>query len=209
MVMTDDRHATGAADHFDPTDPDQLIAGLRSGRDDAATYFVTTYAPRMIATARRVLNDEHEACDAVQDSFMSAFRSIETFDGRAQLGTWLHRIVVNASLARLRKAHHRHERRMDDLLPQFDKSGYRITPASTWELGAESGVDVEERRQAVRHAIDALPPDAREIIILRDVLELDTATTAEQLGLSEPAVKTRLHRARHALRALLEERFAA
>ncbi|MCA9296710.1 MAG: sigma-70 family RNA polymerase sigma factor, partial [Phycisphaerales bacterium] len=142
-----------------------------------------------------------------QDAFISAFKAIDRFDGRSQLGTWLHRIVVNAALARLRKQKRQRERRLDDLLPHFDNSGHMVVSSETLPTGTESKMEIGEQRAAVRRALDSLPPDFREIIILRDVLDMNTATTAEQLDISEPAVKTRLHRARLALRALLEEEF--
>ncbi|MEM7228920.1 MAG: sigma-70 family RNA polymerase sigma factor [Planctomycetota bacterium] len=188
-------------------DQDALLEGLRAEDDDAATHFVSTHSGRMLSTARRILGDEHDAHDAVQDAFISAFRAINDFDGRSQLGTWLHRIVVNAALGRLRKRKRTNERRIEDLQPRFDDTGKRVVSLESWTPGEESKIAVDERQQAVRRALDELPPDFREIVILRDVIGMDTATTAQQLDISEPAVKTRLHRARLALRELLQEAF--
>src|SRR4051794_18527306 len=85
-----------------PTDETDLVRRLKAGDEEAYASVVRTLGGRMLAVARRFLDDEDLARDAVQDAFLSAFRSIQSFDGDAQLSTWLHRIVVNAALMRLR-----------------------------------------------------------------------------------------------------------
>jgi RNA polymerase sigma-70 factor (ECF subfamily) len=158
----------------------------------------------MLAVARRLLRTEEDSADAVQDAFLSAFRSLEGFAGNSALGTWLHRIVVNVCLMRLRARSRSREVRIDDLLPTFDESGHHRHPVRAWEGEALARLTRAETRAHVRACIDRLPDPYREVLVLRDIEELDTEQTARHLGINPGAVKTRLHRARQALRTLLE-----
>jgi RNA polymerase sigma-70 factor (ECF subfamily) len=158
----------------------------------------------MLATARRFVAAEHEAADVVQEAFLAAFRAIGTFAGTAKLSTWLHRIVVNAALMRLRSRRRRREESIEPLLPRFAADGHWAEPPTPLTLSAEALVDGHEQRALVRAAIDRLPETYRTVIMLRDIEELDTDEAAAILGVTPNAVKTRLHRARQALRTLLE-----
>jgi len=181
-----------------------LLARLRAGDDSAYEELVRCHTGRLLAVARRFLRSEEDAHDAVQDAFVSAFRSIDGFEGQAQLSTWLHRIVVNASLMRLRRARRKPEEPIDALLPGFLENGMMERPASPWR---SEGLDPSERnelRKLVLDGIGRLPESYRNVLMLRDVEDLDTQEAAEMLGISPGAVKTRLHRARQALRELLE-----
>jgi RNA polymerase sigma-70 factor (ECF subfamily) len=140
----------------------------------------------------------------VQDAFLSAFRSLEGFERNSALGTWLHRILVNVCLMRLRAQSRSREVRIDDLLPTFDRSGHHSRPVRAWEDEALARLTRAETRAHVRACLDRLPDSYREVLVLRDIEELDTEQTAQQLGINPGAVKTRLHRARQALRTLLE-----
>jgi RNA polymerase sigma-70 factor (ECF subfamily) len=158
----------------------------------------------MLAVARRLLRTEEDSADAVQDAFLCAFRSLDGFEGNSALGTWLHRIVVNVCLMRLRARSRSREVRIDDLLPTFDETGHHGRPVRAWEDQALARLSQAETRAHVRASIDRLPNSYREVLLLRDIEELDTEQTAQQLGINPGAVKTRLHRARQALRTLLE-----
>jgi RNA polymerase sigma-70 factor (ECF subfamily) len=158
----------------------------------------------MLAVARRFLRTEEDSADAVQEAFLSAFRSLDGFEGNSALGTWLHRIVVNVCLRRLRVRSRSREVRLDDLLPTFDENGHHTRPVRPWEDQALARLIQAETRAHVRSCIDRLPNSYREILLLRDIEELDTEQTAQELGINPGAVKTRLHRARQALRTLLE-----
>src|SRR5262249_33581127 len=149
------------------------------------------------------LRTEEDSADAVQDAFLSAFRSLGGFEGNSALGTWLHRIVVNVCLMRLRARSRGREVRID-LLPTFDESGHHSRPVRPWEDQALARLPRAETRAQIRACIDQLPEPYREVLLLRDIEELDTDQTAQQLRISRGAVKTRLHRARQALRTLLE-----
>jgi RNA polymerase sigma-70 factor (ECF subfamily) len=158
----------------------------------------------MLAVARRFLRTEEDSADAVQDAFLSAFHSLDGFEGNAALGTWLHRIVVNVCLMRLRARSRHREVRIDDLLPTFDETSHHSRPVRPWGDHALARLTRAETCAQVRACIDELPEPYREVLLLRDIEELDTEQTAEHLSINPGAVKTRLHRARQALRTLLE-----
>ena len=183
-----------------------LVARVRRGDELAWELVVRRFAPRLLAVARRMLGNEDEACDALQASFLSAFRSIDSFTGDSQLSTWLHRIVVNASLMRLRTRRRRAEDPIDDLLPRFQDDGHFAEPPAAWR--SEELLEREETRVMVRRSIERLPERHREVLWLRDIEELDTTEVADMLGITSNAVKVRLHRARQALRTLIERELA-
>ena len=183
-------------------DESQLVARLRVG--DGASYeqLVRTYGGRMLAVARRLVRNEEDARDCVQEAFLQAFRNIEKFEQRASLGSWLHRIVANAALMKLRARARRPEQSIEDLLPQFDADGQRTAPEAELAVSLEL-LESREVREAVRRSIDQLPDGYRNVLLIRDIEGYDTEETAKLLGLTPGAVKTRLHRARTALKSLL------
>jgi RNA polymerase sigma-70 factor (ECF subfamily) len=183
-----------------------LLEALRAGDDRAYETLVRTYGGRMLAVAQRLLGSEDDARDALQDAFISAFRAIHNFSGGSRISTWLHRITVNAALMKLRARRSRPEQSIEDLLPRFLDDGHQAETVADWQDTAEVAVAREETRAAVRSAIAELPQDYRIVMQLRDIEELSTEETAEVLGLSINATKTRLHRARQALRTLLDRR---
>lgn len=191
---------------WDDGDAD-LLDRARFGDDHAWETIVRSHGGRLYAVARRLLANEQEAADAVQDAFTSAVRSIDRFAGDARLGTWLHRIVVNACLMRLRTARARPAASIDALLPTFDDAGHHRRPVSVWEASPDADLNRAEIRARVQQAIHELPEPYRVVVLLRDIEGLDTRETAEQLGLTESAVKVRLHRARQALCTLLDPHF--
>lgn len=185
-------------------DETKLLAGLRAGEEEAYEALVRAYGGRMLAVARRFLRSEEDARDAVQEAFLNAFRSIDRFEGQARLSTWLHRIVVNAALMKLRTRRRKPERSIDELLPGFETDGHLLNPAEAWRKAPEEEVGRQELRGLVLEKIHELPAAHRNVLLLRDIEELDTEAAAATLGVSVGAVKTRLHRARQALRELLE-----
>lgn len=187
----------------DELDEAVLLPALLRGDDGAYATLVRATAGRMLAVARRLLRDEQEAEDAVQDAYVQAFSKLPTFEGNARLTTWLHRIVVNAALMRLRRRKRIREAALEDLLPSFRDDGHFVEPPGAWE---EAG-DIAQRDELValmRRSIDALPESYRNVLQLRDIEGLSTRETAQLLDMTENAVKTRLHRARLALRTILD-----
>jgi RNA polymerase sigma-70 factor (ECF subfamily) len=191
-----------------PPDESALVQALRAGEGPAFEALVRAEAPRLLAVARRFLRDEEDARDAVQEAFLAGFKSIGGFEGGARLSTWLHRIVVNASLMKLRARRRRPEEPIEGLLPAFLEDGHHVARPAEWQAPADLLLEREEVRRLVRECIDRLPESYRTVLLLRDFEEMDTAETALALGLEPATVKTRLHRARQALRGLLEPRLA-
>ena len=134
--------ATAAA----PLDADAtLVDRLRAGDPQAFETLVREHGGRMLAVARRVVSVEDDARDVVQEALLSAFRSIRSFEGTARLSTWLHRIVVNAGLMKLRSRRRRREDPIDDLLPRFDEDGHFAEPVGHWDAQAETLLSAARR----------------------------------------------------------------
>ena len=183
-----------------------LLPRLRAGDGDACRDLVELHGPRMLAAARRLLRNEDDAQDAVQEAFLCAFKSMASFDGRSSLGTWLHRIVLNASLMGLRRKKGRAHEDIDELLPTFTENGCFAASQERWPEAPEDPLQREELHQVVHAAIASLPERFRDVILLRDVEGLSNERLADALGVSVNAAKIRVHRARQALRALLAPR---
>jgi RNA polymerase sigma-70 factor (ECF subfamily) len=189
--------------------PDEatLLAGMQAGDDDAFEVCVRTYYTRLLVVARRILRNEEDAQDAVQEAFLSAFKQIGHFKGLSRLGTWLHRITVNAALGRLRGLQRHPEKSLEDLLPHFGEGEHQLGPPVPWKATPPTVLEQQESCELVRRCINQLPEGYRTVLLLRDIEELDTEETALALGTSPGVVKTRLHRARQALRSLLDPHF--
>jgi RNA polymerase sigma-70 factor (ECF subfamily) len=185
-----------------------LIEDLRRGSEEAFAALVRREGGRMFATARRLLGRDEDAQDAVQEAFLQAHRAIGSFAGEARLSTWLHRIVVNASLMKLRNRRRKPEQAIDDLLAHLDETGSSPQSASGWERSSEELLASAECRTIVRRAMGRLPEPYHQVLILREIQGFDTDETALMVGASANAVKVRLHRARQALRTLLGREFA-
>jgi RNA polymerase sigma-70 factor (ECF subfamily) len=158
----------------------------------------------MMTVARRFLRHEHQAADAVQDAFIAAFKAIDNFAQDSHLWTWLYRITVNACLMKIRSASRARTVSIEDCLPTFDETGHHTHHPRTWNEDAHDIACRAELREQVRDCIDQLPESYRTVLLLRDIEQRDTDETAQILGCTTANVKTRLHRARQALRTLLE-----
>lgn len=196
LISTNDVAMTSAEE--------SLVVSLRSGDTAAFEITVRQYGGRMLTVARQLLGNVDDAQDAVQDAFVTALRSLDHFEGRSSLATWLHRIVVNAALMKLRSRRRRHEQPIEEFLPTYLDDGHQARPAPRWGESAVASLEQDETRQLVRQCIDRLPETHRTILLLRDIQELDAETVAGLLEISSDAVKVRLHRARQALRTLLD-----
>lgn len=191
----------------DSASESDLLARLRAGEDAAFDELTALAAGRMLSIARRMMPCEADAEEAVQDAFLNAFRALETFDGRAKLTTWMHQITVNACLMKLRAKRRRPEKRIEDLLPNFLADGHQKEAAAPWRRADAATLEAEELRVLVREKMQELPEQYRTVLILRDVEGLDTEETAAALNVTLDTVKTRLHRARQALKTLLDPYF--
>jgi RNA polymerase sigma-70 factor (ECF subfamily) len=164
--------------------------------------FVREYNARLMAVARRLLTSEEDAADAVQDGLLSAFVARNSYRGDSTVYTWLYRIVVNACLMKMRSRRRTAVASLDALSPTCDDDD-RLLRTKSNATSAANHLEREETCAAVRAAIDRLPSDYRAVLLLRDIKELDTNEVAAILNLSHIVLKTRLHRARQALRKVL------
>lgn len=186
-----------------------IIEGMRAGDDRAFERLVRDNIGPLHAVALRLLQNQADADDAVQEAFLSAYRNFSSFRGDARLATWLHRIVVNAALNRLRRRKRQPDHGaviidVSDLLPRYGEDGRPEELHQQWVRPADELAARAETREQVRQMIDKLPENYRTVLILRDIEELSTTETGELLQLNPGTVKVRLHRARQALRNLFE-----
>lgn len=182
----------------------ELLVRLRAGEELAFEELVRRETRHLMAVARRLLRNDEDAQDAVQQAFLSAFRALPGFNGQSRLTTWLHRIVTNAALMKLRTRGRRPEDSIEELLPGYLEDGHHVEQFSEWVLPADRRMLQHETRARVRAAIDRLPEAYRTVLMLRDIEELSTEEAAQALGVNANTVKIRLHRARQALIKLLK-----
>jgi RNA polymerase sigma-70 factor, ECF subfamily len=181
---------------------------LQSARECNATAFDTLIRRHdrfLYRIARSVLLDDYEAEDVVQETFIKAFKGLENFRGEARLSTWLTRIALNEALARKRRRRNTVELEALQHRTNALEPSPMIAPAQDPELSTAQ----QQIRKLLERAIDGLPDSLRTVFVMRDVEELSTAEAARLLGLGEPTVKTRLHRARRMLREVLGDQIAA
>jgi RNA polymerase sigma-70 factor (ECF subfamily) len=188
-----------------PDAVDVTLAALQAGDPKAREAWVRAELPRMRSVARRLLRDHSAADDVVQEAFVNAFRGLAKFRGESSLSTWLHRIVVNAALGRLRKAGTTPTAAAEELGPEPAGASMSAGARPPRWGEVERIAARDETRALTRRMIDRLPEIHRTVLILRDIEELTTAEAAEALSVSPGVVKTRLHRARLALKSLLEQ----
>jgi len=182
---------------------DDLLRRLKAGDEDAYSDLVTSLTGYLLGVARRITQSEAEAEDAVQEAFLAGFKSISEFDGRSTLKTWLHRIVVNAALLRLRKQKARAEIPIEELLPAFANGFHSNHPKPWRDVTSDQSLRIQDR-EALWIAMDQLPEQFRTIVIMRDVEGMASREVAMALGMSDALVRQRLHRARQALVKLLD-----
>ena len=184
-------------------DDTTLIEALRRGDEAAFEIMVRTHSGRMLAVARGVLRHDEDARDAVQAAFVSAFKGLPSFKGDCLLSSWLHRIVVNTALMKLRTRRRKPEEPIEPLLPTYLDDGHHTQDFSDWAMQADALLEQSQVRGAVRAAIATLPESYRAVLMLRDIEEMTGEEVAARLGITTNAVKIRLHRARQALGTVL------
>jgi RNA polymerase sigma-70 factor, ECF subfamily len=203
MRRISDFQGSRAAAHLTLVDENNLVERLKLGDEVAFETLVQRYGGRMLSVARRYLPVEQDARDAVQEALLSAFRGIRAFAGEARLSTWLHRIVVNAALMQLRSRRRRKEEPIENLLPHFSQEGKWAGEAQS-ALDEEMPIERRHTRELVRSCIARLPEKYRTVLLLRDIEDLNTEQVATILDATPSSVKVRLHRARQALRTVVE-----
>ena len=179
---------------------EQVIAHVLSGQTALFEVLMRRYNERIYRAARAIVRDEQEAEDVMQQAYVNAYIHLRQFNGTARFSTWLTKIAINESLARVRRQG-RYEAFDDE---HSNLETVMATRNETFE--PEKGVTASELRTLLEWAIDRLPDGAREVFVLREVEGLATAEVAASLGISDDVVKTRLSRARASLRRDLLER---
>jgi len=182
-----------------------LLTRAQGGDMSAFEELVGRHEDKVYGLALRMTRSEADAAEIAQDTFLSAYQHLAEFRGEAAFGSWVHRIAANNALMRLRR-----QRVLDivsdDLAgPEFTERGSLAEPPeSDWSRRADDRILDEELGRAIREATDALPEGYREVFLLKDVEGLSYEEISEMLGISVPAVKSRLHRARLALREAID-----
>jgi RNA polymerase sigma-70 factor, ECF subfamily len=175
----------------------RLLARLKQGDPLAFEEIVGQYERKVYSLARGLTRNDEDAQDAVQDTFLSVFKNIRRFKGDSSLSTWIYRITVNAALMKMRRR--RHDDRtvsIDESMPAFDDSGHRVASLPDWHPRADEMLLNTEMGGHLRRAIEALEPEYRTVLVLRDQEGMSNEDVAAVLGLSVAAIKSRLHRAR-------------
>jgi RNA polymerase sigma-70 factor (ECF subfamily) len=165
---------------------------------------------RSYRLAMRHVHNESDAQEILQESYLAAWRNLPTFEGRSQFSSWMYRIVANASLMRLRRRRRHPEIAIQEVsLTELDQAMEEATyPSPSRDYRCErpdQQIQSAELLQRIRVAVESLPEKLRDVFLLRHVLEVSTGDAAARLGVSPPAAKTRLHRARTELRQSLGE----
>lgn len=182
----------------------ELIRKLRDGDEGSYALIMRRYGGRLLSVSFRYTNNLEDSKDCVQQTFLQIFRSINKFEERSSLWTWIRRIVINFSIQKARSKNRGQEISIEDLLPEFDSYGCRHEPK--WDIGEPVDVILERKEsiETVRSAINQLPLDYRMVLLLRDIENYSIKETAEIMEITISTVKIRLHRARAALKKLLE-----
>ncbi len=195
----------GASNPMDDETDRGLIERLRQGDKSACAACVERYSTGLYHLALQLMGNEAEAEDVVQEAFLSAFKAIDTFEGRSSLGTWLFRITYNAAMMRLRRT--QPDTISVDEADRADEGLPIPQQLFDWCCLPEQDFETAETRAQVERAIRDLPETLKSVFVLRELEGLSTEETAQALGVSIEVVKTRLHRARLKLRDQLTPYF--
>lgn len=186
-------------------DESVLVAQAKAGDQNAFTELVNRYERKIYRLAKNITQNDEDAEDVLQDAFLKAYTHLDNFKGDSKFYTWIVRIAVNEALMRLRKRKTDRSVPLDEPVELGEETVQR--EIAVWEDNPEQQYSQEEWRRILDEAVDSLKPDFRTVFVLRDIEELSTEETAETLGISVPAVKSRLLRARLALRERLTRQF--
>ncbi|HYV63885.1 MAG TPA: RNA polymerase sigma factor [Bryobacteraceae bacterium] len=186
-------------------DESVLVAQAKAGDQNAFSELVNRYERKIYRLAKNITRNDEDAEDVLQDAFLKAYTHLDNFKGDSKFYTWIVRIAVNEALMRLRKRKTDRSVPLDEPVELGEETVQR--EIAVWDDNPEQRYSKEEWRHILDEAVDSLKPDFRTVFVLRDIEELSTEETAETLGISVPAVKSRLLRARLALRERLTRQF--
>ena len=183
-----------------------LVEALRREAPEAAERLVERFGDRVYRLAMRITGLNEDAEEAAQDALWTAARKIHMFKGESAFGSWIYRITANAAYQKLRTRRQKSsEIALEDVLPSLDGDGLHFEPMDDWTNRVDEKALQGELRQVLTEAIDALPPDYRTALVLHDVEGVSNPDIADALGISLPAVKSRVHRSRLFVRQRLSE----
>lgn len=179
-------------------------------RDAAAWKFLLDqYGGKMYGMALRFLSNEKDAEDAVQEVWILISQKLTEFRGGSRLGTWIYRITANKCLERIRSSKKSKEKTesIDALMPEFTEDGHYKKEFADWSQRPDKEADQKALKREIENAVNSLPEEYREVLILRDIEGFSGEEAAEMLSIPEASMKTRLHRARMAVREKLEKKY--
>lgn len=186
-------------------DEPSLVERAQVGDSAAFTTLVEQYQRKIFRLAMNITQNTEDAEDVLQETFLKAYQHLDGFQRNSKFYTWIVRIAVNEALMKLRKRRGDKFVSLDEPLETGEEEVKR--EVAVWEGNPEDRYSQEEIRKILDEAVESLKPDFRTVFALRDIEELSTEETAEALGISVPAVKSRLLRARLALREKLTRQF--
>lgn len=188
----------------------ELVEALRRQEADATERLVERFGDRVYRLTLRITGSKEDAEEAAQDALWTAARKIDSFKGESAFGSWLYRIAANSAYQKLRTRKQRsREIAIDEVLPSLDADGRHFEPMDDWSNRVDERALQGELRDVLEKAIDALPADYRTALVLHDVEGLSNPDIADTLGISLPAVKSRVHRSRLFVRKRLSEYLGA
>jgi RNA polymerase sigma-70 factor, ECF subfamily len=183
-----------------------LVEALRREEPEAAERLVERYGDRVYRLAMRITGLREDAEEAAQDALWTIARKVNMFKGESAFGSWVYRITANAAYQKLRTRRQKSaEIALDDVLPSLDGDGRHFEPMDDWSNRVDEKALQGELREVLQRAIDGLPSDYRTALVLHDVEGLSNPDIAEALGISLPAVKSRVHRSRLFVRKQLSD----
>jgi RNA polymerase sigma-70 factor (ECF subfamily) len=195
----------GSAAAAEPSDLD-LVRGIKSGEEDAFEKMVDRYHARVYSLSYGVLRNAEDAEESTQDTFLTLYRKIGTFDESKKFFSWFYRVALNQAYSRARRRRPASTVPIEDYLPRFSADGHIASPElPDWSASIEDGAIARELAGRAGEFMADLPPAYRDVIWMYDVEEMSTSDIAETLEISIPALKSRLHRARLYVRQRLAE----
>lgn len=200
--MTPTTHPALSVGAFDES---ALVARAQAGDPAAFTTLVEHYQRKIYRIGKNITQNNEDAEDVLQETFLKAYEHLSGFQGNSKFYTWIVRIAVNEALMKLRKRKGDRFVSLDEPIETGEEEVKR--EIAVWDDNPEQRYSREEMQRILDEAVDDLKPDFRTVFVLRDIEELNTEETAEALGISVPAVKSRLLRARLALREKLTRQF--
>lgn len=183
-----------------PVSDEELVRRAQQGKVEAFEELVRRYERKVYNITYRLLGNEEDATEALQDTFLRTYRSISRFKFKSSFYTWLYRIATNVSLTKLRRRKTQETVSLDEPIKNTDDLKYDIPDSHTTP---EQAFEQKRLRERLQEAIARLPEEYRTVVVMRDLEGLSNEEVSATLGITVPAVKSRLHRGRMALRAQL------